>query len=298
MNRAFRFVIAAMSCATIMATPTFSSVEAIAVASAPGGACIIDSQAGRFGGTAGLLTGGVCTPALTGGQPSSPPTKTIRCGRPGAGSIGTWNPRCGTTLSCFDIDPKTGKRIQLDAYATFVLSGGTPVLQNVWCPTLTQPMPSAQALRQQALRLLPAVRIGSAWSTRALVNAQTILWADTAANRALPTVTVVGRRVALRISFDHATWSFGDQHTDTTRSPGKTYNTTTDPCNTAQCPQYYGHTYTATGPVTITLNIAWRAQFSLDNTTWTDVDPGALTGPPSIHNLTVVQARSTLVPDP
>lgn len=173
------------------------------------------------------------------------------------------------------------------------------MLQSVWCPATAAPIPTTDALREQVLRLLPTVAVGSAWSTRALVNAQTVLWASTAPDRTLPTATVVGRRVALRISFDHATWDFGDGHADTTTDPGRAYDRTADPCRTAQCPGYYGHTYRATGPVTITLRVAWRAEFSLDNgASWTPVDTVALAGPTATHRLLVVQSRAVLVPDP
>ncbi len=159
-------------------------------------------------------------------------------------------------------------------------------------------MVTAAALRQQVLRLLPTVRIGSAWTTRALVNAETILWAETSAHRSLGTVTVVGRQVGLRIGFDHADWDFGDSTTDTTTDPGKPYSKA-DPCRAAQCPGYYGHTYADTGHVTITLSVAWHAEFSLDNgATWTAVDPAPLTGPATTHDLAVVQARGIIVQNP
>jgi hypothetical protein len=198
-------------------------------------------------------------------------------------------------VSCYDVDPVTQRRVQLDAYATFVVVGGVRVLQSVWCPTLAAPMPSLQALREQVLRLLPAVRIGSAWATRALVNAQAVLWADTGVDRALSAVTVVGRHVALRIRFERAQWNFGDGQVDAAAAPGAAYDQRADPCRTAQCPGYFGHTYAATGPVTITLRVSWHAQFSLDGATWTDVDAAPLTGPLTTHRLVVVQARGVLV---
>ena len=146
--------------------------------------------------------------------------------------------------------------------------------------------------------MLPTVRIGSAWTTRALVNAETVLWAETSAHRSLGNVTVVGRQVGLRIGFDHADWNFGDSTTDSTTDPGKQYSKS-DPCDTAQCPDYYGHTYTDTGPVTISLTVAWHAEFSLDNgATWTAVDPAPLTGPATTHDLAVVQARGVIVQNP
>ena len=142
------------------------------------------------------------------------------------------------------------------------------------------------------------IQIGSAWTHTALINAETVLWAATDPDRTLPTATVVGRRVQLRIAFDHANWDFGDGTTDTTTDPGQPYSKA-DPCTTAQCAQYYGHTYRSTGPATITLTVAWHAEFSLDNgATWTAVDTVPLTGPETTHQLDVAQARGVLVPDP
>ena len=185
--------------------------------------------------------------------------------------------------------------MQLDAYATFLVVGGVRVLQSVWCPTLATPVPSVVALREQVVRLLPAVRIGSAWSRRALVGAQSIVWADTAVVRVLPEVRVVGRRVAVRIRFDHARWDFGDGSRVTVATPGAAYDDRSDRCVTAQCPGFFGHTYVATGPVTVTLTVSWHASFSVDGVTWTDVDPAPLSGPQTVHRLTVVQARGVLV---
>jgi hypothetical protein len=188
------------------------------------------------------------------------------------------------------------------AFATQIQQKGQWVLLNTWCAGDPVNAPArvvtTAALRQQVLRLLPTVGIGSAWTTRALVNAEALLWAETSAHRSLGNVTVVGRQVGLRIGFDHADWNFGDSSTDSTTDPGKPYSKA-DPCNTAQCPDYYGHTYSDTGPVTISLTVAWHAEFSLDNgATWTAVDPAPLTGPATTHNLAVVQARGIIVQDP
>ena len=205
---------------------------------------------------------------------------------------------CGAPKVCYDTTTDPKQKHPEDAYATFIEQGGKWVLQSVWCPATAKPIPTTKALRQQVLRLLPSVRIGAAWSHRALVNAETVLWAATGAKRTLRTVTVVGRRVNLRIAFDHANWSFGDGSSDTTTAPGKAYSTS-DPCNSAQCADYYGHTYRDTGSRTITLTVAWHAQFSLNGgRTWTDVDAAPLTGPQATHQVRVLQARGVLVGGP
>jgi hypothetical protein len=258
-------------------------------------------SAGGNSGPLGVVVRGVCIEQQTSsgdgqvtvsGQ-SQQPTKTVICGFPSSADNGFWNSQCGSPRRC-----PAGP-----AFATFIRQNATWVLLDSWCPGnapkgTAPPVLTAADLRQQVLRLLPTVQIGSAWTTRALVNAESIVWAETQSNRTLGTVTVVGRRVALRIGFDHADWDFGDGATDSTTDPGKAYSTT-DPCDTAECADYYGHTYTDTGAVTMTLTVAWHAQFSLDGgATWTDVDPAPLTGPPATHDLDVVQARGVLVPDP
>lgn len=245
----------------------------------------------------GIVMSGICTPIAPGNDDSSLTsaqsiTKTIVCGYPSSADNGFWNPQCGAPRDC-----PAGP-----AFATFVRQNGKWVLLDSWCagdPAAAQrPVVTTAALREQVLRLLPTVQIGSAWATRALVNAETVLWAETRPDRDLGTVTVVGQPVALRIGFDHADWSFGDGTTDSTTDPGKAY-TKSDPCGSAQCADYYGHTYRDTGAVTISLTVAWHAQFSLDGgTTWTDVDPAPLTGPAATHDLDVVQARGVLVQNP
>jgi hypothetical protein len=204
---------------------------------------------------------------------------------------------CGVPFDCFTVVPGQG-RVPEASFAIFVQRNGVWEFQQAWCPGQPQPVPTMAALRQQVLRLLPHVAVGVAWKTTALVNAETVVWAATEPSRSLGTVTVVGRQVALRIAFDHANWDFGDGARDTVSSPGKAY-TDADPCHTAQCADYYGHTYTDTGDRTITLTVAWHAEFSLDGgRNWAAVDQAPLTGPQATHTLTVEQARGILVPNP
>jgi hypothetical protein len=253
---------------------------------------------GADGSQIGVMVRGVCYVRGSGEQREPViPTKIVSCGRPAVQGNGTWNGACGDPYACWIVDPVRG-RVPETAYARFVEQNGRWVLQNVWCPNDAQPALTMAAVRQQVLRLLPKVAVGIAWKTTALVNAETVVWAATEAERSLGTVTVVGRQVGLRIAFDHANWDFGDGVTDTTSSPGKAY-TDSDPCHTAQCADYYGYTYTDTGERTITLTVAWHAEFSLDGgRTWAAVDQAPLTGPQATHTLTVEQARGILVNNP
>jgi hypothetical protein len=277
--------------AVLIATFTMSTLGSPAQA---GATCHIETS-----GAIGILVLGRCVPVEGQGPRSEPriPTKVVSCGRPAVQGNGTWNGACGDPYACWIVDPVRG-RVPETAYARFVEQNGRWVLQNVWCPNDAQPALTMAAVRQQVLRLLPKVAVGIAWKTTALVNAETVVWAATEAERSLGTVTVVGRQVGLRIAFDHANWDFGDGVTDTTSSPGKAY-TDSDPCHTAQCADYYGYTYTDTGERTITLTVAWHAEFSLDGgRTWAAVDQAPLTGPQATHTLTVEQARGILVNNP
>lgn len=169
-----------------------------------------------------------------------------------------------------------------------------------WCPqTVTAAaVPNAATVRDQVIKLLPGVAVGSTGSPATLVNLQTILWAETPARRSLGRVVIVGQWVWLRLAFDHADWSFGDGDTERSQDPGKVYDAVGDRCAQVLCPEYYGHVYRVTGSVTISLRVAWRAMYSLDGVRFTAVDPAPLTGPVSTQALLVRQARTVLVPNP
>ena len=267
-----------------------------------GDRCVLNGEAEGVLGATGIAVRGKCVKTSAGApaENAGPPTKVVDCGRPSSKDNGFWVKECGAPRACYDDVADPNHQHPEDAFATFVQApDGSWLLQNVWCPTSSTPIPDTQAVREQALRLLPTVAIGSAWTHRALIHAQAILWADTPPDRTLPPVTVVGHRVQLRIHFEHAAWDYGDGATATTETPGRPYNAQTDPCQTAQCPGYQGHTYTRTGPATISLTVAWQAQFSLDNgTTWTDVDPAPLPGPATTRQLQLLQARGVLVRTP
>lgn len=258
-------------------------------------------RAGGANGRVGILIYGYCYVKSHASGPShgsAPKTRTVSCGRRAPVDIGRWNPACGAPQTCVQVDPKTRQRTVVDAFGTETWVNGHWSKPVVWCPGLPLPVINVTALRQQAIRLLPAVQIGAAWSTTALVNAQTILWADTNTSRGLGTVTVLGQQVALRVSFRDASWDFGDGQRATAATPGKPYDQQHDPCRTPQCPHYFGHTYTQTGALTITLTVTWHAEFSLDGgASWTDI-AGDITGPVTRHALDVKQARGILVPNP
>jgi hypothetical protein len=169
-----------------------------------------------------------------------------------------------------------------------------------WCPQSSNPtpVPNAATIRDQVIKLLPKVAIATTGSPATLVNLQTVLWADTPAQRSLGRIAIVGQPVWLRIAFAHAAWNFGDGDAETSDDPGKAYDADGDPCAEVMCPDYYGHVYRRTGHVTISLTVSWQATYSLDGTHFVSVDPDALSGPATTHALLVRQARAVLVPNP
>jgi hypothetical protein len=228
-------------------------------------------------------------------RPTSAITKTVFCGRPSSRANALWNPMCGAPVLC----PSTlrGRPGAIDAFATLTLINGRWTDPHVWCPTPQRPGIDKAAVRDRAIRLLPGVEIGSAWTTTALVNAETILWAVTAPDRSLASVTVAGQRVQLRVHFAEAHWDYGDGTSETSTSPGKPYDERNDPCRTKQCAHYRGHTYSATGRMRIALTVTWHAQYRASDGSWRDID-GGITGPTRQHVITVKEARAILVPNP
>jgi len=150
---------------------------------------------------------------------------------------------------------------------------------------------------QQAQRLIPTAQIGLAPRHDTLVNMETIMWVATPRQRTLPTVTILGRPVSVHISVDHVSWDFGDGHTSASNGPGRAYDAKQDPCKTAQCADYDGHTYTTTGNLAVTATVTWKATFQVAGGPATAI-PGTLDGPLSTAALLVQEARSVLVPDP
>jgi hypothetical protein len=191
----------------------------------------------------------------------------------------------------------TGATKRVDAMGTETNVNGRWSKPIVWCPAEADPAPTVADIREQAIRLLPHVQPGKASTSPALVNTETIFWAATQTVRTLPTATVVGQQVQLRIAFDSAHWAFGDGSTDATTDAGKVYDKSADPCDTVHCPDYYTHTYTSTGRMRITLTVTWRASYRVAGGAWTDLD-APITGPSSTISLHLYQARGVLVANP
>lgn len=255
---------------------------------------------GGSGGPLGILVHGICLATGPGGGAQVPAaqTRVIDCGHPQVHEIASsWNPECGTPIDCVLTDPATGATRRVNAMGTETKINGRWSRPVVWCPAEADPVPTLADIREQAIRLLPSVQPGKASTNPALVNTETIFWAATAPNRTLPTATVVGQQVQLRIAFESARWSFGDGTSDVTTDPGRVYDDAGDPCRTVHCPDYYTHTYTATGRMQVTLTVTWRAGYRVGGGAWTDLDD-PITGPSSTTELRLYQARGVLVADP
>ncbi len=151
--------------------------------------------------------------------------------------------------------------------------------------------------RESAERLLPHPGIGTAPAGNVtLVNIETVLWVQTPADRTLGTVTLLGHRVTLRAHVQTVRWNFGDGTAGETSSPGKAY-TDADPCRTAQCADYFGHTYLHTGEVAIAAQLTWTGQFRVDGGAWQPI-AGTVTAAATSETIRVKEARGVLVPNP
>jgi len=159
------------------------------------------------------------------------------------------------------------------------------------------PQITPQMVWEQASRMIPPAAIGLAPHENTLVNIQTIMWVDTAAARNLPDVTILGQQVSIDIKIDHVDWDFGDTKSSTSDGPGKAYDAHGDPCKDKQCPDYYGHTYTTTGDMTVTATVTWQATFRVGAGAVPPI-PGTIPGPTTNAAILVREARSVLVPGP
>lgn len=251
------------------------------------GLCTINSTVIGVGEMNGVAVRGRCVSHDTGDGTVSV-TKVLTC-------------RYAITLPCvapcLATDWSTGGLTTHRPYVTRTWFRGELVSENIWCPTDEVPKLALDAIGAHAIRLLPHAEIGSAWKHTGLVNTEVILWVATPAQRALPTVTVVGHRVQLRLTVEKVSWEFGDGQHDTWTQPGRPYDADADPCRTVQCPGYDGHTYTETGTMQLRATVTWHVQYRVGGRPWADL-PDDLPGPTATHTLRIVEARGVLVQDP
>lgn len=242
------------------------------------------------------------SPGIAPGTPA-PITKWIDCGPPGGRGrvLADIDPACrGAINTCANQQATDAAGRSLTTMVELRQNpDGSWTVASTNCAVVVGPATvTPEMARQEVLRLVPRPAVGVAPpSGRSLVNIQTVLWADTAADRPLGTVTLLGHRVALRVHVQQVAWDFGDGATATATTPGKAYDSAGDPCRTKLCPSYFGHVYATTGTMTVTARVTWSGQFQVDGGTWQDI-AGPVTGPAANTPVTVVEARGVLVPPP
>jgi hypothetical protein len=173
----------------------------------------------------------------------------------------------------------------------------SPLTIDCAAAAITAAVPAA-AVQASFVKLLPHLPISSApGNGQSLVNAETLFWIPTTATRTLATTTLLGHQIGLYANIASVTWNFGDDTTATNTGPGRAF-TPTDHCNTPQCPDWFGHTYTSTAThLTITATITWTGRYNTDNGPLLPI-PGTVTTTPTPIPMRVVQARTILVPNP
>jgi hypothetical protein len=243
------------------------------------------------------------TPDSGGGRAGGPVVvrRTVDCGarqvagqlRPGPGNT------CAQVRNVCDVP--TTAQLPTDTRTTTTATeqhnrDGTWQLTATNCAARNrQPQLTALMLTQQIRKLVPHPAIGIAPPGGAsLINIQTLLWAQTPPSQDLGTVTLLGHHISLRATVHHIDWDFGDGTHTTTTSPQPPYNPAA-PCTSRQCPHYWGHTYTTTGPIHISATITWTGHYRVDRSTWQTIND-TVTGPTTTAALTIRQARGILVP--
>ncbi|WKN47230.1 hypothetical protein [Nocardioides sp. Arc9.136] len=116
---------------------------------------------------------------------------------------------------------------------------------------------------------------------RTLVNFATNFWTER--GELTRSVSLLGRRVDLRIWPTSYTWSFGDGTTSTTSEPGAPYPDL-----------QVTHDYRRAGRVAPSVDTTYAAEFSVDSGPWQPVS-GTVTIPGAPVGLRVLTATPTLV---
>jgi len=296
------FAVGALLAATIL-----SSLPSAVASPSPGCADSTSASAGK-----GKLTVGARRSCPEHSTPRHPGPGGVRalyrqvdCGPPRVGVPAVVNRQNFCNLvrrDCSVVDPK---ELPTDPHVTTLAllrsrdGGKTWVYTGADCAARTaQPRVTPLLARQEIEKLVPRPGIGVAPpGGKTLVNLQTVLWADTPADRNLGTVTLLGTyRVALRVHVQHVAWAFGDGATEVADGPGLPYRKG-EHCTTVTCPGHFGHVYATTGTMTITEQVTWSGQYSVNGGGW-QVVAGTVDGPAATAQVTVLQARGVLVADP
>ena len=167
----------------------------------------------------------------------------------------------------------------------YVYDGDAPAFNLGWCElqedAVQQLTPGLVLRAFRRLPLPPAKLVIQPPNGRTLVNFETNFYTEQ--DEFTRTVTLLGRRVELRIWPASFGWRFGDGESDRSTSPGAAYPDLE-----------ITHKYVQTGRVAPSVDTTYAAQFRVDGGPWRDV-AGTVTIPGSPQTLRVVEARPVLV---
>jgi hypothetical protein len=228
-------------------------------------------------------------------------TQTFDCGPPvPVGHLLSASDFCGQVHNSCAGDPLTNAAGQpLTTYASRTMGAdGFWSLLSIDCTVVAGPAPVPAAAAQASfIKLLPHLSVSSAPPNgRSLVNAESLFWIPTANPLNLGSATLLGHRVTLTATVASVRWNFGDSTTATTNGPGRPF-LASDHCATLTCPGWFGHTYTTPAAhLSVPATITWTGTYNVDGGVELSI-PATVTTTPPPTTVTVVQARSVLVPN-
>ena len=294
-----------LSVATTCVLTLGGSVVSISTARAAPNCSTSTSSSAAQGGFA-ASSNGVCDaspPGLAAGQtdgssPPPPPTEVVDCGAtPVQGVAGL--PECqGIGFDCNAQQAAAPAGTVISVLVTYTIVNAVAVKTDAVCGVRAPGTPALSEVdvRAEVVKLVPAVAIRAAPNGQALVGLESLFWVDTTPTRQLGPLTLLAHQVTITITVKTVNWNFGDDTTDTSTGPGRPF-TPADHCGENQCPDWFGHTYTETGPVTTTADVTWNATYTVDGGPPQPII-GTVTGPRTTMKITVKQARAVLVPSP
>jgi hypothetical protein len=254
------------------------------------------TSGGFFGNSTGHCDGSGAAQTSSGSASPPPPTMVVDCGvSPSKSSL----PECKRTgVDCTAQAAASPPGTVVTAIITYDKVNGGLQQAGAGCVSrgLVAPGLSEADVRAEVVKRVPTAAVAAAPSGSALVQLESLFWVDTAKTRDLGTAVLAGHQVAITATVSTVGWDFGDGATDSSNGPGRPF-TKDSHCGQKQCPDWFGHTYTKTGKVTVTARVRWSATYSVDGGPAQPIS-GTVTGPPATMSILVKQARAVLVPNP
>jgi hypothetical protein len=235
---------------------------------------------------------------------AEPVARVVDCGTPLplGHVVGTADDPCATTHnSCAGQSAVSETGAPLTTQVTLVEQpNGTWVQTNSDCSVIAGPPANdPAAVRAEFLKLLPDVAVKATpgnGQQQGLVDVEALFWINTPARLNLGTTPLLGHQVAITATVQTVTWSFGDGTTTTSNNPGRAF-LETDHCYTLACPDWFGHTYTRTGSMTVTAAVTWSGNYQVVGGAPLDTT-GTVTTTATNFPIQVMQAQSVLVTNP